>query len=247
MLCICTPRIHEELRAGSEYLADSFLLDIDPRFAQFYGPKEFARFNCFNGFYFDPTGPAREFISSCDAIIVDPPFGGVIEALGLTIRRLRESSTSVKVTTIVFLPYFLESRLIAALPDLHMSDYRANYENHNVFNSKKAKRPSAVRLFSSEIGIVLPASEGYALCQPCGRYTHRSNIHCCICGKCPSKDGRVWKHCFSCGTCVKPGRVHCSVCQTCREPDHHCGDFKQVTRCHLCGQQGHRRTSCPNK
>ena len=135
----------------------SYLLDLDERFGHFYTAESFHLFNMFNvhSFHngFNGTASAKgaptaatttraelvQSLSTCDCIVLDPPFGGVLEALGRTIRWLWEVAAEAsesrdprlvalrpagEIPTFVFLPYFLGGRLMAALPSLKMMDYR---------------------------------------------------------------------------------------------------------------------------
>ncbi|OTF78519.1 hypothetical protein BLA29_001088, partial [Euroglyphus maynei] len=51
ILCIGCPTVHEELLIGNAN-QNSFLLDLDARYHQFYKADRFARFNMFNGHFF---------------------------------------------------------------------------------------------------------------------------------------------------------------------------------------------------
>jgi hypothetical protein len=113
----------------------------------------------FNAYFFGGTRKgsagkkALDFMKSCDCIVVDPPFGGVLEALGETIRwiwRLNSvgsvamAASAVaadrlpQLPTMVFLPYFLAPRFQSCLPPTVLTDFRASYTNHATFKEPKA-------------------------------------------------------------------------------------------------------------
>lgn len=248
VLCIGTPRLHETLLNSN---VKSLLLDVDHRYAQFYSSSQYLQYNMFNNFFYEPTGldTCRHFISAQPdslAIVVDPPFGGLVQVLAHSIRKLWNVAGKELPTFLVF-PYFMESHMLAALPSLRMMDYQVTYANHKHFSSER-KKPSPVRVFTNlpPPGLQLPASEGYWLCATCNSYSAQGNAHCLDCGACTSKDGRHYSHCEQCGVCVKPGRVHCSVCHKCELPVHHCGPSVRAG-CHVCGSLEHKRRDCPEK
>lgn len=62
---------------------------------------------------------------------MDPPFGGRIEPLGNTLRELTkelnshsESTDNELISTILFMPYFMESHIKNHIFGLKMSDYQ---------------------------------------------------------------------------------------------------------------------------
>lgn len=64
---------------------------------QLYGSKSFARYNMFNHHFFDGDASVNsltEFLTSCPhdsvAMVFDPPFGGMVEALSVSIRKLSD-------------------------------------------------------------------------------------------------------------------------------------------------------------
>eukprot|EP00795_Rhopilema_esculentum_P011912 gene11912-2478_t len=218
-------RIHEKIqnnysrKSGKQ---ESILLDIDKRYAQFLPATEFLHYNMFNNFFFggeDAKSIFKEFLSNVDskkiALVMDPPFGGLMSLLASSIGRLRalyetDSTTNTGDLTIVMIfPYFLESHVSEAFPTLNMTDYRVCYENHPNFKQRTAERGSPIRIFTNipDKDFVLPASDGYRFCKVCKRYVAANNIHCAQCNACTSKDGRQYVHCEMCQKCVKPGTV----------------------------------------
>eukprot|EP00050_Salpingoeca_kvevrii_P008931 m.305978 g.305978 ORF g.305978 m.305978 type:complete len:500 (+) comp18391_c0_seq1:33-1532(+) len=274
ILCIGAPRIHEAVQVqrlerenfdGEEM--DSFLLDLDARFGQWYPPRCFALFNMFNGFFFEDIGRKAfaVFATRCDAIVIDPPFGGVMPAFAATMQELYEQIRNARhevralselpcpsdeIPTLLFFPYFNEKNLAESLPWLSMSDFCADYDNHPLYKASKLKKGSPVRAYTNIPGqnLVLPAP-AYRFCKPCKRYVSATNVHCRKCKTCPSKDGSTYRHCDQCGLCVKPKRVHCARCGMCLPADHECNALQKpgVGVCHICGMAGHKRRDCPER
>ncbi len=98
----------------------SLLLDLDDRFQSFF-PSSYARYNMFNNHFFDDASKtqALTFIAAADAVIVDPPFGGLMEPLAKTLRSISslaliggrtppKSCVSAEIAMLLFFPYFLE-------------------------------------------------------------------------------------------------------------------------------------------
>lgn len=81
VLCIGCPSIHEELNIRSkQFNIQSFLLDIDSRYLQFYTSKQYLCFNMANNFLFEKDKYEKnlnDFLSSSKKLLViaDPPFG----------------------------------------------------------------------------------------------------------------------------------------------------------------------------
>jgi hypothetical protein len=262
VLCVGTPRLHEVIQCDLSPSITSLLLDVDSRYAVFYPPSLYQRYNMFNGYFYEEKeeevdgrreeggeGVCCRFLDSgVVALVIDPPFGGLAEVLARQIQCLWAMAGKELSTVLVF-PYFMETHVASALPSLTMCDYQVTYENHKHFSSSShSKKPSPVRLFTNfpAPGPRLPHSQGYRLCRLCQRYVAPNNAHCALCDNCTSKDGRRYRHCGECGVCVKPGREHCKKCGTCQLPDHLCGD-RVAMGCHICGSLEHKRRECPEK
>ncbi|XP_073502738.1 rRNA N(6)-adenosine-methyltransferase ZCCHC4 isoform X2 [Phyllobates terribilis] len=266
VLCVGTPRLHEWIRLksleDSRPKVKSVLLDIDFRYSQFYGKNEFCHYNMFNHHFFG--GEAAEnicqtFLQEDDGrgviMVTDPPFGGLVEPLAFSFKRIsdmRRSAPDIAVTKELpmfwIFPYFFEARIVQCFPGFSMLDYQLDYENHTLYKyGKTGRKQSPVRIFTniSPESVVLPTSEGYRLCAVCRRYVSSENKHCEICNSCPSKDGRAWKHCLLCSKCVKPSWTHCSSCDRCALENHSCG--RAVEGCFQCGDKGHKRSSCSRR
>lgn len=198
---------------------NSILLDIDPRYSQFYLRKHFVLFNMFNNFFFEGREGQRKFDKFLEAsipgktvLVIDPPFGGLIQAISRTIDKIHArwirlhssernneyvknylNPESYQMAVFIVLPWFLEPKVESFLHGMTMSDYKVGYTNHSEFRdcSCKNKFGSAVRIFTNvkPSMLVLPATEGYKFCEECQRYTSSHNKHCYKCNSCTSKDG----------------------------------------------------------
>ncbi|XP_076992646.1 rRNA N(6)-adenosine-methyltransferase ZCCHC4 isoform X4 [Tamandua tetradactyla] len=269
VLCVGTPRLHELIRMNAsgdkKSNIKSLLLDIDFRYSQFYMEDSFCHYNMFNHHFFDGKAAlevCRAFLQEDKGegviMVTDPPFGGLVEPLAVTFKKLiaiwKEGQNqdplddSHKELPIFWIfPYFFESRICQFFPSFCMLDYQVDYDNHILYkHGKTGRKQSPVRIFTNipPNKIILPAEEGYRFCPLCQRYVSLENQHCEHCNSCTSKDGRKWNHCFLCRKCVKPSWIHCSICNHCAVPDHSCEGPKDG--CFICGELDHKRTSCPN-
>lgn len=255
VICVGTPTLHEHFR-NEHPEVKSLLLDIEQAYEQFYGPDEFCWFNMFNNFHFrgEPSEAVvkdRLLTGRRCAVVVDPPFGGLVDAVARTLEHLTEQAATLdcELKVFWFFPYFNEKRIIAALPRLRMCDYAVDYENHADFTSDGGKRAkgSPVRIFTDVplAQIPLPEGAGYKFCGTCDRWVAHHNEHCTVCNNCPSKDGGPYRHCELCGVCVKQANEHCSTCDRCLPPGHDC-QSKGIT-CFACKQSGHKSTECTQR
>uniref|UniRef100_A0A8C6R9H8 rRNA N(6)-adenosine-methyltransferase ZCCHC4 n=1 Tax=Nannospalax galili TaxID=1026970 RepID=A0A8C6R9H8_NANGA len=265
VLCVGTPRLHELIRltvAGEKANMKSLLLDIDFRYSQFYLEDSFCRYNMFNHHFFDGKAAlevCRAFLQEEKGegviMVTDPPFGGLVEPLATTFKKLiamwkegQSRDDSHKELPIFWIfPYFFESRICQFFPSFCMLDYQVDYDNHALYkHGKRGRKQSPVRIFTNipPNKIILPTEEGYRFCSLCQRYVSLENRHCEHCNSCTSKDGRKWNHCFLCNKCVKPSWIHCSICNHCALPDHSCAGPKEG--CFICGGLDHKRNACPN-
>ena len=242
VVCIGCPTIHEYIDCHKNKLnLKSILLDIDHRYKQFYSRKKFLRFNLFNNYFFD--GPKAEKIftnfvrqSTRDSIVVvmDPPFGGLVQAMANTIENISQmwrnlsnvSDESKLILTLLIFPYFNEKRITSRMPSFRISDYMVDYDNHKKFNSTASGRKfgSPVRLYTNiELSsIVLPETDGYYYCDYCLKYVSKNNKHCFECNDCTARDGKPYNHCYECRKCVKQTWNHCQSCSVCHLNQQHC-------------------------
>ncbi|GAB5570904.1 rRNA N6-adenosine-methyltransferase ZCCHC4 isoform X2 [Prionailurus iriomotensis] len=251
VLCVGTPRLHEliRLKASGDEKSNikSLLLDIDFRYSQFYMEDSFCRYNMFNHHFFDGKAAlevCRTFLQEDKGegviMVTDPPFGGLVEPLAVTFKKLiamwkegqSQDSSHKELPVFWIFPYFFESRIRQFFPSFCMLDYQiasfhrtficVDYDNHALYkHGKTGRKQSPVRIFTNipPSKIILPSEEGY------------------------STDGRKWNHCFLCKKCVKPSWIHCSLCGHCALPDHSCGAPKDG--CFICGELDHKRSTCP--
>ncbi|KAM6949604.1 rRNA N(6)-adenosine-methyltransferase ZCCHC4 [Aplochiton taeniatus] len=269
VLCVGTPRLHELIKQRNQesklQQMKSLLLDIDFRFAQFYGNDEFCHYNMFNHHFFgveESKGVLQAFLTEEDGgkvvMVADPPFGGLVKPLAHSFSLISQTwreqqsleSGSVEMPMIWAFPYFFEPRILEGFPSFTMLDYQVDYENQPIYkHGKTGRKQTPVRLFTNLApqDVVLPKEEGYRFCSVCLRYVDSLNKHCAKCNICPSKDGRKWKHCDVCEKCVKPSWRHCSSCARCALPDHPCGQYPDQQGCFSCGSLAHKRRGCPLK
>lgn len=241
VISIGCPTIHEYIEClKSELNINSILLDIDERLQQFYSPQKYLKFNLFNNYFFDGLKAEKTFEKFINdspkgslILIIDPPFGGLIEAIAKTINKISEMwrksnqilSDNQLIPMMLLFPYFNEKRITTSMPSLSMSDYMVNYENHNKFKQESGRKfGSPVRLFTNiELSsIVLPQNEGYYYCDYCLKYVHKNNSHCFECESCTAKDGKPYKHCYTCKRCVKNTWSHCIQCGYCHLSQQSC-------------------------
>ncbi|XP_043727104.1 rRNA N6-adenosine-methyltransferase ZCCHC4 isoform X4 [Cervus elaphus] len=232
------------------------------RYSQFYMEDSFCHYNMFNHHFFDGKAAlevCKTFLQEDRGegviMVTDPPFGGLVEPLAVTFKKLiamwkegHSQDNSQKELPIFWIfPYFFESRICQFFPSFCMLDYQVDYDNHALYkHGKTGRKQSPVRIFTNipPNRIILPIEEGYRFCPLCQRYVSLENQHCEHCNSCTSKDGRKWNHCFLCKKCVKPSWIHCSICNHCALPDHSCKGPKDG--CFICGELDHKRSTCPN-
>uniref|UniRef100_UPI00358DDF6F rRNA N6-adenosine-methyltransferase ZCCHC4 isoform X2 n=1 Tax=Myxine glutinosa TaxID=7769 RepID=UPI00358DDF6F len=267
LLCLGTPRVHDEVRVKGNDEIHSMLLDIDSRFEKFYPADEFCRYNMFNNHFFRGEAAmsrCRTFLRGGGGkgalLLMDPPFGGLVALCARAIRAMSMLRDAIKelekgndavcfpreIPFLWIFPYFFENRIRQEFPSCTMLDYQVDYDNHMKFKlGITGRKQSPARIFTniSPSLIPLPTEEGYRYCGPCQRYVAAGNVHCQICKACTSKDGRPWKHCDECGRCVKKVWVHCTTCCSCRPPGHPCPPLLP-RGCHICGDPDHKRRYC---
>ncbi|XP_074659207.1 rRNA N(6)-adenosine-methyltransferase ZCCHC4-like [Tubulanus polymorphus] len=253
VLCIGCPRIHEVLHHQYKSVS-SLLLDMDHRFLQFFPPTQFCRYNVFNGHFFDgedSVATYQQFLAEKELVVlIDPPFGGRIDVLSSTVRKIeadwrkQAQCDSEVLSLMLFCPYFMEPRILESLPAIKMLDFKVDYTNHATFHQTGNKNGSVVRVFTniSPRKIVIDL-EGYRYCKKCKRSVYDENQHCNTCKSCTSKDGGRYIHCKRCKRCVKEKFIHCNQCVQCKPIDHKCGS--NTTRCFICGENGHKVKDCP--
>lgn len=262
IVCIGTPKIHEFIASKAVPGLSSILLDIDFRYMQFFNGQQFCHYNMFNNYFFGGKSSNQSFKDFlCEnngdgiVLLVDPPFGGLIDAISYTLKQItllwkecNGKGNDEDIPLLWFFPYFNENRIIENMPQLVMMDYKVEYLNHKTFGSKKQKKSSPIRIFTSiKPSLFRLPDDAYRYCKACERYVSKENAHCSKCRACTTKDGRTYKHCDLCKRCVKPSYEHCTSCDKCVHADHDCETVSKPSACFLCKGLGHKKRDCPNK
>ncbi|MFH4981355.1 hypothetical protein AB6A40_008064 [Gnathostoma spinigerum] len=225
ILCIGTPSIFQHFNQSvtRRKLMNSFLLDIDARWSGFYTRKRFAQYSMLVNHFYDNMSKKKfnNFLLSARhlVIICDPPFGIFVEALANTLAQLSQefskihADSSSRIDYIVALSRFVGKHLDCFKTTINRIDYMVTYENHPSF---KSPEKSIVRFFTTLPQRMFKLPEpAYRYCDMCERYVAKNNLHCGICGTCPSPDCSTYRHCPVCSRCVKPSYQHCTSCCRC--------------------------------
>lgn len=251
VLCIGCPSIHERLLSiRSKLNISSFLLDIDRRFLQFFSASSFLCFNMVNSYCFD-SKPIEDhldsFLKQSDRLIVlvDPPFGALIPALGDTLRKLRKRYAYLKRSACATSEK-ASNRTENVKQDGREPESTIDHEFnvimfHQYFFDKHilaefpnlkmmdiqityANHPKMkeARMFTDIVASLFKPIKAiqndYKFCAHCDRYVHAIANHCNECKDCGAKDGRESIHCAVCDKCVKCTWAHCFECGFCSLP-----------------------------
>lgn len=266
VICIGAPRLHEYLKNSFDsFRIQSVLLDFDHRFYAFRSAyaarRDYFRYNMFNNYFFDGQEAIDEFEQFLNefaddqcCLFTDPPFGCRTEPLAFTIQtlanRYRQVNRFHRLLPIFWIfPYFMETYVKIAMPEMEMVDYKINYTNHSTYHHREngRKQGSPVRIFTNvPLDVIeLPHNENYRFCSKCKRWVARENQHCSLCQMCPSKNGDTYVHCRYCDTCVKPSYKHCSECRRCTQVvNHQCDNYQRNIQCNICLIRGHTEVNC---
>uniref|UniRef100_G1Q763 rRNA N(6)-adenosine-methyltransferase ZCCHC4 n=1 Tax=Myotis lucifugus TaxID=59463 RepID=G1Q763_MYOLU len=266
VLCVGTPRLHEliRLKASGDKKPNikSLLLDIDFRYSQFYMEDSFCHYNMFNHHFFDgevALEVCRTFLQEDKGegviMVTDPPFGGLVEPLAVTFKKLiamwkkgqSQDNNHKELPIFWIFPYFFESRICQFFPSFHMLDYQVYFEKYIGYNYGRSGSSidPVTWLISCPTAILLPPSlQSLQFCEDCKPVCSKYLSCKFICNHALRKDGRKWNHCFLCKKCVKPSWIHCSICNHCALPGHSCEGPRDG--CFICGELDHKRSTCPN-
>lgn len=108
---------------------------------QFFGPEQFCHYNIFNNYFFsgkESKTVFKNFLQEAQdekvVIVLDPPFGGLIDAISFSLKKINNlwqkghNKPEENVPIIWIFPYFLENRILKNQPDMKMIDYKV-YNN----------------------------------------------------------------------------------------------------------------------
>ena len=188
----------------------------------------------FNNFFYEPTGldTCRHFISAQPdslAIVVDPPFGGLVQVLAHSIRKLWNvagkgkgigycmymllwsfAGLCTELPTFLVFPYFMESHMLAALPSLRMMDYQVAMAPSSMLPSRSPPPPPSLHTvqvtyanhkhFSSERKKPSPVRV-FTNLPPPGLQLPASEGYW-LCATCNSYSAQGNAHCLDCGACT---------------------------------------------
>ncbi|XP_022361807.1 zinc finger CCHC domain-containing protein 4 isoform X1 [Enhydra lutris kenyoni] len=285
VLCVGTPRLHEliRLKASGEKKSNikSLLLDIDFRYSQFYMEDSFCHYNMFNHHFFDGKAAlevCRTFLQEDKGegviMVTDPPFGGLVEPLAVTFKKLiamwkegqSQDSSQKELPIFWIFPYFFEFRIRQFFPSFCMLDYQrfhrtficvdeamkygcmleVDYDNHALYkHGKTGRKQSPVRIFTN-----IPPNKIILPSEEGYRF-------CPLCQRYVSLENQHCEHCNSCTS--KDGRKwnHCFLCKKCVKPSWiHCSICSHCALpdhscgapkdgCFICGELDHKRSTCP--
>lgn len=235
-ICIGCPTLFEEINI--KYPGNvSLLMDIDHRFRQFYSIEQFLQFNMFNGYFFETFGEkilSNKFkIGEKILILIDPPFGGLIECLANSLQQItRNYLNDHQIHWALFFPYFNEHWITRTFVEQKFkpADFMVTYRNHTKFASHK-KHQSPIRIFTdlNLLNFVGIDPANYKWCSECSRTTFANNRHCFECDDCPGRDAtKGLRHCTRCDRCVKSTWNHCEKCSTCHHYNNCNFKFKKL-------------------
>ena len=262
VLCIGCPSIFGEVCRNSSQ--NGFLLDLDERFHEFqdfsgvFEPpvskkrkfvSRFAHYNFFNHHFFHQQEKVqyKNFLKNSEklVVIIDPPFGGRVDAMKISVQSIKQDVKAVrknsKVSIALVFPYFNEVEVLESFPKLKVCDVPLTYKNHRKMSDP---RTSPVRVFTS-FKIRKDFGKSFWFCDICDRVSHVINRHCESCNSCTSRyfANGAYRHCVKCKICVKPSWSHCRKCQFCHTSK--CRSNTLAPRgCFLCGESGHKQRNC---
>ncbi|XP_030896354.1 rRNA N6-adenosine-methyltransferase ZCCHC4 isoform X3 [Leptonychotes weddellii] len=216
-LCVGTPRLHEliRLKASGEKKSNikSLLLDIDFRYSQFYMEDSFCHYNMFNHHFFDGKAAlevCRTFLQEDKGegviMVTDPPFGGLVEPLAVTFKKL--------------IGMWKEGQSQAVTKNYPYSGFSLIFLNPEFVSFFQASACWITRFCPLCQRYVSLENQHCEHCNSCTSKDGRKWNHCFLCKKCVKPS---WIHCSVCSHCALPDHS-CGGpkdgCFICGELDH---------------------------
>ncbi|XP_026370322.1 rRNA N6-adenosine-methyltransferase ZCCHC4 isoform X2 [Ursus arctos] len=212
VLCVGTPRLHEliRLKSSGEKKSNikSLLLDIDFRYSQFYMEDSFCHYNMFNHHFFDGKAAlevCRTFLQEDKGegviMVTDPPFGGLVEPLAVTFKKL--------------IAMWKEGQSQAVTKNYPCSGFSLIFLNPESVSFFQASACWITRFCASCQRYVSLENQHCEHCNSCTSKDGRKWNHCFLCKKCVKPS---WIHCSICSHCALPDhscggpRDGCFIC-----------------------------------
>ena len=173
VICVGTTSIHESIQLKSQSTGlDSILLDLDHRLGQFFPSSKFIHYNMFNHHFLEGKKGEKKlanFIQKSEkqrlVLVIDPPFGGMIEALSESIKKICEIAGFEIPMILAFLDVNRQ-RIKDVIPRVRMTDYILKYKRKSRMKFNRARIFTSLSLQSFK----LPKEEGYKFCPLCKMY-----------------------------------------------------------------------------
>lgn len=193
VICIGTTSIHESIQLKSQSTGmESILLDLDHRLGQFFPSSKFVHYNMFNHHFVEGKKGEKKlsnFITKSGkeqlALVIDPPFGGMLEALAESIKKINQMAGFEVPVVLAFLDVN-RRRISDVMPQVKMTDYVLKYKGKSRMKFNRARIFTSLPLPSFQ----LPKEEGYDYCSKCKMYVKevhekgfRSAVQCSHIGK----------------------------------------------------------------
>lgn len=173
VICVGTTSIHESIQLKSQSTGmDSILLDLDHRLGQFFPSSKFVHYNMFNHHFLEGKKGEKKlanFIRKSEkeqlVLVIDPPFGGMIETLAESIKKIFQMA-AVEIPLILSFLDVNRRKINDAMPQVKMTDYILKYKGKSRTKFSRAKIFTSLPLQSFK----LPEEEGYEFCPQCKKY-----------------------------------------------------------------------------
>lgn len=175
VVCIGTTSIHESIQLTSQSTGmESILLDLDHRLGQFFPSSKFVHYNMFNHHFLEGKKGEKKLTNFIQksakeqlVLVIDPPFGGMVEALAESIKKIF-GLAGFEIPLILAFLDVNRRRINEFMPQVKMTDYVLTYKG------KSRKKFSRAKLFTSLPlqSFKLPEEEGYEYCSKCKMYVN---------------------------------------------------------------------------